>query len=212
MDPTLLLVSAIAAAIYVLTPGPAVLALLSIGAAKGRPAGAAFLFGHLAGDILWASLALLAIIGARTIDPRFFDVLGLVCGLYLFYLGLRAVLARRTEDGSVDSGPVRPLRRGLVLGITNPKGYPVAVAMFTALLADHSGSLSWQGAPVLLLAALVGFLLADLFLIWLTGLRLLRRLYRRYEIWIVRATGLLFIAFSLQAFASSLPGLLGRQK
>lgn len=211
MDPTLLLVSAIAAAIYVITPGPAVLALLSIGAARGRPAGAAFLFGHLAGDVLWVSLALLAIIGARTIDPRFFDLLGLVCGLYLFYLGLRAVLARRSEDGSVDTGPVQPLRRGLILGITNPKGYPVAVAMFTALLADYSGSLSWQGAPVLLLAALVGFLLADLFLIWLTGLGLLRRFYRRHEAWIVRATGLLFIAFSFQAFAASLPGLLGRR-
>ena len=64
IDPTLLLPALLAAAAYTLTPGPAFLALLGIGATQGRRAGIGFLAGHLAGDVMWASLALVAIIGA----------------------------------------------------------------------------------------------------------------------------------------------------
>ena len=87
MEASILMAAAIAGAIVVLTPGPAVLALLGIGAAQGRRAGAGFLIGHLVGDTLWAMLALTALIGARVIAPVVFQVLAVVCGAYLFYLG-----------------------------------------------------------------------------------------------------------------------------
>src|SRR5690606_27453459 len=92
-------------------------------------------------------------------------------------------------------------------GLTNPKGYPVAVAMFTALLAQDAASLGWDSMTGLLLASAVGFLIADLILIWLVGLGVLRRMYQRHEIWIVRATGVLFIGFAVQAIANALPNL-----
>src|SRR6185437_9864189 len=60
----LLLASAASGAAYTLAPGPAFLALLGIGASQGRRAGALFLGGHFVGDVLWASLSLIAIIGA----------------------------------------------------------------------------------------------------------------------------------------------------
>jgi threonine/homoserine/homoserine lactone efflux protein len=103
-----------------------------------------------------------------------------------------------------------PLRRGMIFGLTNPKSYPVAVAMFTALLASEAGALSWSDAPSLLGAALAGFLTADLILIWLVGLRMLRRLYLRRELWIVRVTGALFIGFATHAVANALPHLAAR--
>ena len=84
MEASILMAAAIAGAIVVLTPGPAVLALLGIGAAQGRRAGAGFLIGHLVGDTLWAMLALTALIGARVIAPVVFKVLAVVCGGYLF--------------------------------------------------------------------------------------------------------------------------------
>ena len=80
-------------AAYTLAPGPAFLALLGIGASRGRRAGALFLCGHFVGDVLWASLSLTAIIGARTIGTLLFDVLGLVCGVYLCWLGVRSATA-----------------------------------------------------------------------------------------------------------------------
>lgn len=211
MDLPLLAAATLAAAAYTLTPGPAFLALLGIGASQGRRAGAGFLIGHLAGDVLWATLALVAIIGSRAVGAVVFDLLGLVCGAYLLWIGLRAVTARRRDDGSLDSHVRRPLLRGLAFGLTNPKGYPVAVAMFTALLAARSGALSWEALPSLLAAACVGFVLADIVLVLVVGAGGVRRLYRRHELWVVRASGVLFVGFAMQALLHALPSLWDRR-
>lgn len=207
MTPALLLASFIAAAAYTLTPGPGFLALLGIGAAQGRRAGAGFILGHFAGDVLWSSLALIAIIGARVLGSLVFDLLGLVCGLYLAWLGARAVGARRRDAGAPVVQVRRPLLRGLAFGLTNPKGYPVAVATFTALLAGHAAALDWHALPALLGAACVGFLAADAVLIALAGAAGVRRLYRRHELWIVRGSGLLFLGFAAAAILGAAPGL-----
>lgn len=211
MSPSILLAAAIAGATYTLIPGPAFLALLGIGASRGRRPAAGFIVGHFAGDILWSSLSLVAIIGAHSIGRGFFDTLGVVCGLYLCWLGVTALRARRDEHGQLVSEPKRPLLRGLAFGLTNPKGYPVAIAMFTALLAGSADQLSWSAFPMLLAAACVGFIVADLILIVFVGAGWVRRLYRRYDIWVARASGIIFIGFGLHALYEAVPGLAGRR-
>lgn len=203
----LLLPAFAAGAAYTLTPGPGFIALLGIGAAQGRRAGAGFILGHFAGDVVWSGLALLAIIGARAVGTLVFDVLGLLCGLYLARLGAQAVTARRRADGAPMAVVARPVLRGMAFGLTNPKGYPVAVATFTALLASHAAELDWPALPPLLAAACAGNLSADCILIWIAGAERVRRLYRRHELWIVRASGLLFLGFAAAAVAGATPGL-----
>ncbi|MFC3072274.1 LysE family translocator [Shinella pollutisoli] len=199
----------LAALLYVLIPGPAFLALLGIGAGQGRRAGALFLGGHLAGDLLWATLAIVAIIGARTIGTTVFDVLGLVCGAYLAWIGWSALTARKRSDGGAVMTVERPLRRGLVFGLTNPKGYPVALATFTALLAGSANALDFAVLPMLLGVSFLGFLIADVILVTIIGAGLVRRFYRRHELAIVRLSGLLFVGFAVQAVWHAAPGLLG---
>ena len=210
MTPTLLAASALSGAAYTLAPGPAFLALLGIGASRGRKAGALFLCGHFAGDVLWASLSLTAVIGARSIGTLVFDVLGLVCGLYLCWLGYKATTARRSDDGTVSTEPRRPLLRGLMFGLSNPKAYPVAVAMFTALLAGYADTLDWTSFAPLLAAACAGFILADLVLIAIIGAGVIRRFYRRHALWVTRVSGVIFLGFGVHAIASAGPGLLRR--
>jgi threonine/homoserine/homoserine lactone efflux protein len=207
MAPSLLLASFAAGAAYTLTPGPGFIALLGIGAAQGRRAGAGFIFGHFAGDVLWSSLALLAIVGAREIGPLVFDVLGLICGAYLAWLGAKSVGARRRAPDAPLAVVRRPLLRGMAFGLTNPKGYPVAVATFTALLAGHASQLGWTALPGLLAAACVGFLSGDVILIGIAGAERVRRLYARHEVWIVRASGVLFLGFAAAAVAGAVPGV-----
>lgn len=202
----------LAALFYVLIPGPAFLALLGIGAGQGRQAGAFFIGGHLVGDIVWSALALVAIIGAKTIGTTFFDVLGLVCGLYLGWIGWSALKAKPRSDGGTLMEVERPLRRGLIFGLTNPKGYPVALATFTALLAGSSDSLDFSGLPLLLAVSLLGFLTADIILVSVIGAGIVRRFYRRHERTIVRLSGLLFIGFAVQALWQSAPSLLGYKR
>lgn len=203
LTPGLLLASAIAGGAYTLAPGPAFLALLGIGAGSGRRAGALFLAGHFTGDVIWAALSLVAIIGARTFGTAIFDALGVVCGVYLCWLGFRAVSARRTDDGGTTFVPRHPLRRGLAFGLSNPKAYPVAVAMFTALLARDAPALGWSALPPLLAAACVGFLAADAILIAIIGAGPVRRWYRRHAIWVTRVSGVIFIGFGVQAIVSA---------
>jgi threonine efflux protein len=206
----LLVASALAGAAYTLAPGPAFLALLGIGASRGRKAGALFLCGHFAGDVLWASLSLTAVVGARSIGTLVFDILGLFCGAYLCWLGLRAATARRSADGNLTTEPRRPLVRGLMFGLSNPKAYPVAVAMFTALLARYAAALDWSAFAPLLAAACAGFILADAVLVAIIGAGGIRRFYRRHALWVTRVSGVLFLGFGVHAIASAGPGLLRR--
>jgi threonine efflux protein len=203
----LLLASALSGAAYTLAPGPAFLALLGIGASRGRRAGTMFLCGHFVGDVLWASLSLTAIIGAHTIGTLFFDGLGLACGVYLCWLGFRSATARRGVDGSLTAEPRRPLLRGLAFGLSNPKAYPVAVAMFTALLARYASALDWNAFAPLLAAACAGFVAADAVLISVIGAGVVRRFYRRHALWVTRVSGVLFLGFGVHAIATAGPGV-----
>ncbi|MCX8999547.1 LysE family translocator [Rhizobiaceae bacterium BDR2-2] len=209
MPQALLTGAFLAALFYVLIPGPAFLALLGIGAGQGRQAGAWFMGGHLVGDLVWSTMALVAIIGAKTLGTALFDVLGLLCGLYLAWIGWRAFSARPQADGRSMLAVERPFRRGLIFGLTNPKGYPVALATFTALIAGSAQSLEFSTLPVLLAVSFLGFLVADMILIGVIGAGFVRRFYRRHETVIVKCSGLLFMGFAVQALWHSVPGLLG---
>jgi threonine/homoserine/homoserine lactone efflux protein len=212
MSSSLLVGAFLAALSYTLIPGPAFLALLGIGAGQGRRAGALFLGGHLAGDILWSSMALVAIIGAKTVGSTVFDILGIACGLYLGWIGWSALRAKPRADGAPLMTVEKPLRHGLIFGLTNPKGYPVALATFTALLASSAEGLDFSGLPMLLAVSLLGFLTADMIVIGIIGAGLVRRFYRKHETMIVRLSGVLFIGFAVQAIWHSAPGLLGYRR
>ncbi|MEK1926023.1 MAG: LysE family transporter, partial [Rhizobium giardinii] len=110
MTQALLFGAFLAALSYVLIPGPAFLALLGIGAGQGRKAGALFMGGHLAGDLLWSALALVAIVGARTIGSTIFDILGLLCGVYLAWIGWTALRAKPRGENRPLVSVERPYR------------------------------------------------------------------------------------------------------
>jgi threonine efflux protein len=195
--------------VYGITPGPGVLALLGIGAEQGRRAGASFLGGHLFGDVVWATISLVAIIGVHAIGPVVFDVLGLVSGAYLLWLGGRALTIRAGTDRAGPARTRRPFRHGIVFGMTNPKAYPVAIATFTALLSARADELSWSMLPVLVTASLLGGFAAYAILVGAVGAGAIRRGYRRNQVLITRLSGLLFIGFALTALFHAGQGLLG---
>ena len=92
--------------------------------------------------------------------------------------------------------------------MTNPKGYPVAVATFTALLAGQAEALSWTAFPALLAAAFLGFLAADVILVLVAGAAKVRAAYQAHETVIVRLSGLIFLGFAAAALRAAAPNLL----
>ena len=211
MTASLLLAVLASGFIYGITPGPGVLAVFGIGAARGRRAGAGFLCGHLLGDVVWCSTALIAIVGAREIGSSAFDVLGVLSGLYLFWLGMRAIRARRSTDDAPQGAARQPFWHGIMFGLTNPKAYPVAVATFTALLSSRAELLQWSMLPALIFLSFLGGILAYAILIGIVGARRVRTLYQRHELAITRICGVMFIGFAINALMHAVPGLLANK-
>ena len=194
MTPALFLATVLAGFAYVISPGPAFLAVFALAAAQGRRAATMFLAGHLTGDVLWSALAIAALVGASQLGPVLFDVLGLGCGAYLIYLGAKALLAKR-EENLQPVGGRRPAVTGILFGLTNPKAYPVATAMFAAIALPYAGDLGWRDAPLLLLAAFVGFVPGYALIVFAAGLPAVRRFFTDHGIVVTRVIGAIFIAF-----------------
>ena len=194
MNPHVLLATALAGYLYVISPGPAFLALFTLSATRGRGAGARFIGGLMVGDLAWGALAVAAIVGANRLGATLFSALGLVCGAYLIFLGARAVLTRADAPPRA-VGQARPLLTGLAFGLTNPKAYPVALAMFSAIVAPYVDRLTLADAPRMVAAAFVGILLAQATLVFAAGLPTVRRFFLNHGVGITRAVGLLFLAF-----------------
>ncbi len=201
-DPRILAATLVAAYLYVVTPGPAFLALFTLAASRGRASGAWFIIGHLIGDVTWGALAVAAIVGANRIGPALFELLGLVCGLYLITLGWRAVTTRKDAPPRA-IGANRPLATGMAFGLTNPKSYPVALAIFSAIVAPTIGALKISDAPQMFVAAFAGFLLADATLIFAAGLPAVRTFFLTHGAAVTRAVGVIFILFGARSISDA---------
>ena len=208
-DPQILIATLLAAFLYVVLPGPAFLALFTLTASRGRRPGAFFIGGHLVGDVTWGALAVAAIVGANKLGPALFQTLGFVCGAYLVYLGFRALTARKDAPPKT-IGSSRPLTTGMAFGLTNPKSYPVALAVFSAIVAPHIATLRVADAPQMLVAAFVGFLLADVVLIFAAGLPLVRRFFLRHGVAVTRIVGAIFVLFGARSILDAFEGVTRR--
>ncbi len=190
MQIDIFLTTLLAGMAYVLIPGPATLAALNLSATKGRRTCCTFLVGHLLGDLFWASLAIAAIIGTSYLGPALFQALGMICGMYLIYLGGRALISSQTNTAPL---VVNPWRSGLIFGLTNPKAYPFAIAMFASVLSRFEGTLVIGNATFLVIAAFCGFIVATALVVFWTGLPAIRYGFLRYGLVINRAIGVIFV-------------------
>lgn len=194
MTASLFLTAVLAGIVYVVTPGPATLAVLGISATHGRRRGLAFFLGHGVGDLTWSALALAALLGASRLGPELFQGLGLACGVYLIWLGFKALTAR-ADTAAPAIGAAAPIRTGMVFGLTNPKAYPFSLAMYGALSVGVGPSLGLADAGLLFLATTIGMAIGDLVTVAWTGLPAVGRLFLRFRTPISRGIGLVFIAF-----------------
>ena len=194
----------VAGLLYVLIPGPATLAALSLSAGPGRMACITFLTCHLLGDLAWAILAISAIIGVSQAGPMLFEILGLICGVYLVWLGVKALRRQSSKKGAVVDVP---WKSGLIFGFTNPKAYPFALAMFTAVFARFEEAMTFQNVVPLVLAAFLGFCVATLGVVFWTGLPVTRRVFARHSRLITRAIGVVFILAGAKAIGTSVSNI-----
>ena len=178
------------------------LLVFSLAAQHGRGMGAKFLIGHMAGDVTWSALAFASIVGVSQTGPLLFDILGAGCGLYLIYLGIKAIRAKSIGEAPVLRGH-RPYRAGFLFGLTNPKAYPVAVAVFTALIARYTLELTWSSVPLMGLSAWIGIVLGYVCTLFWAGLPIVRRFFLTHGVIVTRVIGATFVLFGMKSLVDA---------
>jgi homoserine/homoserine lactone efflux protein len=135
MSAKLLLVFAITELLLSLTPGPAVLLIISQGMSVGFRSSLTGILGILAGNVVYFSLSALGLGALLQASATLFQIIRWLGIAYLILLGARMLLRRRTEKESVSrraesKGSLQLFSQGVATQLSNPK----AIVFFTALL------------------------------------------------------------------------------
>jgi threonine/homoserine/homoserine lactone efflux protein len=138
---------AVASAVLILIPGPAVLYIVARSIHQGRKAGLASVLGIEVGSmvhIVGAALGLSAILVSSSMA---FSVVKFAGAAYLIYLGIRTLLTREEATAAVAVAPMR-LRRlfaqGAIVNVLNPKVALFFFAFFPQFIDPGRGSIALQ--------------------------------------------------------------------
>lgn len=126
IDPSFL-TAILAFTLIVISPGPAVLAILAAGLSEGRAKALSLTAGVLTGSSIWAVAALIGLVGLLETLGDALIWLKIASGLYLIYLGSKALRGALSDDApaAMRIGARDTLGgyflAGLLIHLTNPK-------------------------------------------------------------------------------------------
>jgi len=183
-----LLAAYIGYVLAVLSPGPAVFAIIGTSMTHGRKAGLTIALGIFAGSFTWACAATLGLAALLQTYAIALEILKIMGGLYLLYLAIKAFRAARQKDELptvLATGRTLTTKalflRGYAIHITNPKAIFAWLALITLGTpkdAPASVMLVFVGGCMLLgLSAFIGYAL-----VFSTGGAV--RIYKNLRRWI----------------------------
>ena len=130
------------------TPGPAVLFVVSTAVARGSRAALAGAFGIVAGNTFYFILSGIGVAAALLASHALFTAIKWIGAAYLIYLGLHMLFAARGAAGEARPAPAsHAFARGFAVQAANPK----ALAFFVALLPQFIDPAGAVGVQVLVL-------------------------------------------------------------
>lgn len=134
MSIRLLLVFAVTEFLLCLTPGPAVLLVVSQGVRSGFKSSQRGILGILAGNAIYFVLSALGLGALLMSSAVLFQIIKWVGAAYLVFIGLKMLFAKgaaSADDLAIEAKPsMRLFSEGLVTQLSNPK----AIVFFSALL------------------------------------------------------------------------------
>jgi threonine/homoserine/homoserine lactone efflux protein len=121
--------------VAVISPGPAVVALINTSMTKGRNAGMAFATGVMTGSLCWATLTTIGLAAVLSAYAELLVAIKIAGGFYLLYLAWKAFKSAASQDAARDASSMvgETLRRlylkGLALHLTNPKAVFIWISL-----------------------------------------------------------------------------------
>jgi threonine/homoserine/homoserine lactone efflux protein len=137
----------IAALVLLLTPGPAVLYIVTRSVDQGRRAGLVSVLGVHAGTLVHVGAAAAGLSAVLAASATAFSVVKYLGAAYLVYLGIRQLVSRGGE--SANAAPTAPrLRRafvdGFVVNVLNPKTALFFLAFLPQFVTVSRGAVAAQ--------------------------------------------------------------------
>jgi threonine/homoserine/homoserine lactone efflux protein len=191
-----------AAVLLTLSPGPDNMMVLGIGMAKGRLRGMAFGLGCAMGCLSHTLLAVIGVSALIAASPLAFTALKVCGGLYLAWMGFKAIRSRggaavERSEGLTESARTLFLR-GVFANAINPKVALFFLSFLPQFVVAQRGGANLQtallGITFTLQAAVLFGLLG--FFSGAVGAWLARR--PRAGMWLDRTAGAIFIALGLR--------------
>ncbi|MBZ0299783.1 MAG: LysE family translocator [Anaerolineae bacterium] len=146
-DSSTLLVFVAAAAALLITPGPAVLYIVTRSIDQGRMAGIASVLGISVGTLFHVFAAALGLSAILVSSALAFDLVKYLGAAYLIYLGVRKLTSKSTEflPATVEKQRLsRIFRQGVVVNILNPKVALFFFAFLPQFVNPARGSVALQ--------------------------------------------------------------------
>jgi threonine/homoserine/homoserine lactone efflux protein len=146
-EPSTLAVFILAAVALLVTPGPAVLYIVTRSVEQGRWAGLVSALGVHVGTLVHVAAAALGLSALLVSSALAFDIVKYLGALYLVYLGIRRLVTSDAAAAASAAAP-RSLRRlfaqGIVVNILNPKTALFFLAFLPQFADPSRGQLGLQ--------------------------------------------------------------------
>jgi threonine/homoserine/homoserine lactone efflux protein len=137
----------VAAIVLLLTPGPAVLYIVTRSVEQGRVAGLVSALGVHVGTLVHVAAAALGVSALLVSSALAFDIVKYLGAVYLIYLGIRKLLGRDQTATGQALAP-RSLRRlfgqGVVVNLLNPKTALFFLAFLPQFVDVSKGAVGFQ--------------------------------------------------------------------
>jgi threonine/homoserine/homoserine lactone efflux protein len=159
LDHTKLVLFFVASAALIITPGPAVLYVVTRGIAQGRTAGICSVLGVGLGNFMHAIAAALGLSAVLASSALAFSAVKYLGAIYLVYLGVRKFLSRSELPDETDVKRERlpvVFGHGFVVGTLNPKTALFFLAFLPQFVAPARGHVATQLFVLGTIVALMG--------------------------------------------------------
>lgn len=156
-----------AAVVLLLTPGPAVLYIVTRSVDQGRRAGLISVLGVHAGTLVHVAAAAAGLSAVLVASATAFSVVKYLGAAYLIYLGIRQLIARAPEPTDVTLAAAPRLSRafidGFIVNVLNPKTALFFLAFLPQFVTVSAGAVPMQIACLGLVFCALGLLTDGLY-------------------------------------------------
>jgi threonine/homoserine/homoserine lactone efflux protein len=157
----------VAAVVLLLTPGPAVLYVVTRSVDQGRRAGLISVLGVHAGTLVHVAAAAAGLSAVLVASATAFSVVKYLGAAYLIYLGIRQLIARAPEPTDVTLAAAPRLSRafidGFIVNVLNPKTALFFLAFLPQFVTVSAGAVPTQIACLGLVFCALGLLTDGLY-------------------------------------------------